>query len=305
MVPAIAIRQLRKRYGAVEAVRDVSFHVEQGEIFGVLGPNGAGKTTTIECILGLREPDKGTIEVQGVDARAHPDEVKHRVGAALQSSALQDKITPREALTLFGSFYRRASSAVAMLERFGLSDKADVPFDSLSGGQRQRLALALAFVHQPDVVILDEPTAGLDATSRRALHDEIRRMKRDGRTVLLTTHYIEEAAQLCDRIAILDRGCVVATGRPSELIERSTASKSVSLVTTAPIDLAAVQTLPAVTDVVLEGNLVRFTTSDTGSSLFALMGLIRASRVQIVSLHVNTGTLEDVFLALTRAEPPK
>ncbi len=305
MAPAIAIRRLRKRYGAVEAVRDVSFHVEQGEIFGVLGPNGAGKTTTIECILGLREPDDGAIEVQGVDARAHRGEVKHRVGAALQSSALQDKITPREALTLFGSFYRQASPAATILDRFGLSDKADAPFDSLSGGQRQRLALALAVVHQPDVLILDEPTAGLDPTSRRALHEEIRRMKRDGRTVLLTTHYLEEAAQLCDRVAILHRGCVVASGRPSDLIERSSANKSVSLVTTTPIDLATLAALPAVTDAVVEHNLARFTTSDTSTSLTALMAVLQASGAQVVSLHVSAGSLEDVFLELTRAEPTK
>ncbi len=302
MAPTVVVRGLRKRYGAAEAARDVSFEVEQGEVFGVLGPNGAGKTTTIECILGLREPDQGTIEVCGIDARRHPQEVKHRMGAALQTSALQDKITPREALTLFGAFYRRAASPAAMLERFSLADKADAAFDSLSGGQRQRLALALAFVNEPDVVILDEPTAGLDPSSRRELHAEIRRMKRDGRTVLLTTHYVEEAAQLCDRIAILDRGRVVATGRPADLIAQSSADKSVALTATAPLELAALQDLPAVADAVCDGDHVRFTTSDASASLSALIALLQSRQVGIVELTVSAGTLEDVFLQLTRAD---
>src|SRR6187455_2840277 len=183
----LSVSGLRKRYGELQAVADVSFEVRTGEIFGLLGPNGAGKTTTLECIIGLREPDAGDIRVCGINARTHPRDVKQRIGAALQATALQDKITPREALTLFGSFYAKHEDSAALLERFSLSEKADLPFDSLSGGQRQRLALALAFVNKPELVFLDEPTAGLDPQSRRELHDEILTMKADGHTVLLTT----------------------------------------------------------------------------------------------------------------------
>ena len=197
---------LKKRYDGVEAARGVSFEIRDGEIFGLIGPNGAGKTTTVECVIGLREPDEGAIEVCGIDARRRPREVKEKIGASLQTTALQDKITPREALALFGAFYRHKAEPAALLERFALLDKADAPFDTLSGGQRQRLALALAFVNKPELVFLDEPTAGLDPQSRRELHGEIAKMKHDGHTVLLTTHYLNEAEALCDRIAIIDRG---------------------------------------------------------------------------------------------------
>src|SRR6201988_636926 len=192
----VTVRNLEKRYGSVEAARDVSFEIREGEIFGLIGPNGAGKTTTVECVIGLRVPDSGSIDVCGIDARRQPHEVKERIGAALQTTALQDKITPREALALFGTFYRQKSDPLTLLERFSLVDKADVPFDTLSGGQRQGPALALAFVNKPELVFLDEPTAGLNPQSRRELHGEIARMKNDGATVLLTTHYLSEAEAL-------------------------------------------------------------------------------------------------------------
>src|SRR5918999_6295587 len=231
MSSKVVVRDLKKRYGGVEAARGVSFEIQDGEIFGLIGPNGAGKTTTLECVIGLREPDAGVIFVCGIDARRHPREVKQRLGAALQTTALQDKITPREALSLFGSFYREKASPAELLERFGLREKADAPFDSLSGGQRQRLALALAFVNKPELVFLDEPTANLDAQSRRELHGEIMRMKQDGHTVLLTTHYIDEAEALCDRIAVIDKGLIVATGRTRDLIDQSEALPSVFVAT--------------------------------------------------------------------------
>src|SRR5687767_6510492 len=208
----VIVRDLKKHYDGVEAARGVSFAIEDGEIFGLIGPNGAGKTTTLECVIGLREPDAGSIEVCGIDARRHPRDVKQKIGAALQTTALQDKITPREALELFGSFYAQRRDPGELLEHFSLSDKADARFDTLSGGQRQRLALALAFVNKPEIVFLDEPTAGLDPQSRRELHAEIARTKREGYTVLLTTHYIEEAEQLCDRVAIIDHGRIIAMG---------------------------------------------------------------------------------------------
>jgi len=232
----VLVRDLHKRYDDVEAARGVSFEIQDGEIFGLLGPNGSGKTTTLECIIGLRQPDAGDIEVSGIDARARPQAVKERIGAVLQTIALQDKITPREALTLFASFYRQPASPAALLQRFALAEKADATFESLSAGQKQRLAVALAFVNNPELVFLDEPTTGLDPQSRRELHAEIAQMKRDGHTVLLTTHNIDEAEQLCDRIAIIDRGRIIASGLPRELIAESSSAQSVSLSTAIPLD---------------------------------------------------------------------
>ena len=231
MPKKVRVHELRKRYGGVAAADGVSFEIGAGEIFALIGPNGAGKTTTLECVIGLREPDAGEIEVCGIDARRRPQEVKQKIGAALQTSVLQDRITPREALTLFGAFYRERQSAEALLERFALASKADAPFESLSGGQKQRLALALAFVNKPELVFLDEPTAGLDPQSRRELHDEIRQMRDDGHTVLLTTHSLDEAEALCDRIAIINRGRIVASGAPRELMAASSRIVSVEFET--------------------------------------------------------------------------
>src|SRR5690349_13848385 len=235
-MPKVSVRDLHKRYDQVQAAQGVSFDIEDGEIFGLLGPNGSGKTTTLECVIGLRQPDAGEIEVCGMDARRHAQAVKNKIGAVLQTIALQDKITPREALRLFASFYQRTAPPTELLERFGLSEKADAPFDSLSAGQKQRLAVALAFVNNPELIFLDEPTTGLDPQSRRDLHAEIAQMKRDGHTVLLTTHNIDEAEQLCDRIAIIDRGRIIASGLPRELIAESSSSQSVSLSTAIPLD---------------------------------------------------------------------
>jgi ABC-2 type transport system ATP-binding protein len=218
MPAPVIVRDLTKRFGAVEAVRGVSFTIERGEIFGLLGPNGAGKTTTVECLVGLREPDGGELNVCGLDVRREPRAVKEKIGVALQTTSLQDKITPREALRLFGALYPERIEPAALLERFGLTAKGDVAVDTLSGGQRQRLALALAFVNRPAVVVLDEPTSGLDPQARRELHAHIAQLKRDGCTVLLTTHYLDEAERLCDRVAIIHQGRIVATGAPRDLV---------------------------------------------------------------------------------------
>lgn len=301
----VVVRGLRKCYDRVEAVKGVDFEVEAGEIFGILGANGAGKTTTVECILGLREPDEGTIQVCGMDARRNPREVKQRVGAALQTTALQDKLTPREALTLFASFYRNATDPDALLARFALTDKANAHFDTLSGGQRQRLALALAFLNDPEVLVLDEPTAGLDPSFRREIHDQIAGMKRAGKTVLLTTHQLDDAEELCDRIAILDRGRVVAIGRPRDLVAKSTADKTVSLTTSPPLDPELLAGVPSVRGLTSEGDTVRFTTSEAARSLAAVMALLNEHRAEVVALSVKSGTLEDVFLERTTAEPDR
>ncbi|MEP6914189.1 MAG: ABC transporter ATP-binding protein [Acidobacteriota bacterium] len=301
MAAKVVVQDLRKRYGDIQAAQGVSFAIDDGEIFGLLGPNGSGKTTTVECIIGLREPDAGEIEVCGIDARQRPHDVKQKIGAALQTTALQDKITPREALTLFGSFYRDSAEPQQMLDRFALGAKGDAPFDTLSGGQRQRLALALAFINKPELVFLDEPTTGLDPQSRRELHSEIARMKQDGHTVLLTTHYIEEAEQLCDRIAIIDRGRIVATGTPRELMSRSTAMQSVSLATVQPLDPLWLSALPGVDGLTCDGDRATFRTVEITRTLAELLTLLDARRIEIAELQVRKATLEDVFIELTGA----
>jgi ABC-2 type transport system ATP-binding protein len=301
MPAKVIVRDLRKRYGGIEAARGVSFEIQDGEIFGLLGPNGAGKTTTLECIIGLREPDSGSVEVCGIDARQRPREVKRKIGAALQTTSLQDKITPREALNLFGSFYQYKSTAEQLLERFGLIDKADAAFDTLSAGQRQRLALALAFVNKPELVFLDEPTTGLDAQSRRELHGEILRMKHDGHTVLLTTHYMEEAESLCDRIAVIDKGAIVATGGTRELIAGSTAEPSITLTASRPLDRALFARVAGASDVTVRGGTVSFRAADANRAVADLLKILDDERLSILDLHVQKASLEDVFLELTGA----
>jgi ABC-2 type transport system ATP-binding protein len=217
----LTVTGLSRRYGAVQAVDGLTFEIIGGEVFGLLGPNGAGKTTTIECLLGLVRPDAGSIHVCGMDARADAQAARAKTGAVLQATGLPDKITPREALKVFGAFYSHPLNSDALLDRFGLREKQDAAYESLSGGQKQRLALALAFVGDPQLLVLDEPTAGLDIQMRRELHDHIREMKAGGRAVLLATHDMDEAAQLCDRIAVIAGGRIVATGTPAELIAGS------------------------------------------------------------------------------------
>jgi ABC-2 type transport system ATP-binding protein len=221
MTAAIVVQGLTRRYGAVTAVDGISFDVNAGEIFGLLGPNGAGKTTTLECILGLNRADAGRIAICGEDMRANPRGVRARTGAVLQATGLQDKITPREALDLFRSFYPRAVAVDVLIDRFGLREKQNAAYDTLSGGQKQRLALALAFVGDPQVFVLDEPTAGLDPQMRREVQDHMRAMKDAGRAVLLATHDMDEAERLCDRLAVIAGGRIIATGTAQDLIAHS------------------------------------------------------------------------------------
>ena len=221
MTAAIAVQGLTRRYGAVTAVNGISFEVGAGEIFGLLGPNGAGKTTTLECILGLGRPDAGRIAICGQEARADPRDTGAKIGAVLQATGLQDKITPREAVDLFRSFYSRTLATDTLIDRFGLREKQNAAYDTLSGGQKQRLALALAFAGDPPVFVLDEPTSGLDPHMRREVQDHIRAMKVAGRAVLLATHDMDEAERLCDRLAVIAGGHIVATGTPRDLIARA------------------------------------------------------------------------------------
>jgi ABC-2 type transport system ATP-binding protein len=305
VMPKVIVQDLQKRYDDVLAAQGVSFEVEDGEIFGLLGPNGSGKTTTLECVIGLRQPETGRIEVCGIDARQHPKAVKEKIGAVLQTIALQDKITPREALTLFASFYKRAAAVSGLIERFALGEKADAPFDSLSAGQRQRLAVALAFVNDPELIFLDEPTTGLDPQSRRDLHAEIAKMKRDGHTVLLTTHNIDEAEQLCDRIAIIDSGRIIASGPPRDLIAASSSAQNVLLRTATPIDRDWLAQIPGIDDLTCDNAMITFRTTTPGAALAALMQIVHERGVEVVELHARKARLEDVFLALTSDQPPQ
>jgi ABC-2 type transport system ATP-binding protein len=225
--------------------------------------------------------------------------VKQRIGAALQTTSLQDKITPREALRVFGSFYRDKAAPQQLLDRFLLADKGDAHYDTLSGGQRQRLALALAFVNNPDLIFLDEPTTGLDPQSRRELHAEIARMKSDGHTVLLATHNIDEAQRLCDRVAIVDRGRVIAAGAPGVLIAQSAATPTVFLATVQPLDRESLARLPEIRDVSVEGSGFRFRSAEITRTLSELMKLLDAQGLEIAELRVQKTTLEDLFLQLT------
>ncbi len=300
-IAPVIVHDLVKRYGEVEAVRGVSFEVGAGEIFGLLGPNGAGKTSTLECVIGLRVPDGGSIQVCGIDARKYPAEVKRKLGAQLQSTALQDKITPREALRLFGSFYANSASPQSLIDRFSLGEKADAAFDSLSGGQKQRLALALAFVNRPEVVFLDEPTTGLDPQSRRELHKLIQQVRSEGHTVVLTTHYIEEAEQLCDRIAIIDHGKVIASGTPRELIESSKSLPRIVIRATRPLEQSLLGALSAVREMapVRDGEGWELRTTNVSQTAIELVQLVQRQENELLDLQVRKPSLEDVFIELT------
>jgi ABC-2 type transport system ATP-binding protein len=216
--PQIAVGNLSRRYGGVQAIDAVGFEVAAGEIFGLLGPNGAGKTTALECILGLTRPDQGEITICGIDVRNNLRAAREKMGAVLQATGLQDKITPREALDLFAAFYAAPLKTDDLLRRFGLVEKGDAAYDTLSGGQKQRLALALAFVGDPQVLLLDEPTTGLDPQMRREVQDHIKALKDSGRAIILATHDMNEAERLCDRIAVITRGKIVTTATPQELM---------------------------------------------------------------------------------------
>ena len=300
----IVVAGLTKRYGTRLAVERVSFRVKEGTIFGLLGPNGAGKTSIMECIAGLRQPDEGAIALDGVDALAEPAQARRRLGVALQNTALQDRITPREALQLFGAFYPDAASPKALLARFSLEGKADAPYASLSGGQKQRLALALAFVHHPSVLLLDEPTAGLDAASRRELHQEILRLRDEGCTVLLTTHLLDEAYLLCDELAILRGGRVAATGRPDELIACSTNLPRIILRTAKPVLTNVLCSLAHIDAVKSRDDGVEFETRDVGRSVAAVVQWLERQGNTLLDLDVRRPSLEDTFLELTQEIPP-
>ncbi len=301
---AIEVQELRKRYGDFVAVDGVSFAVRRGEAFGILGPNGAGKTTTLEMIEGLRRPDGGRVAVLGRPVWPDPQSVQALIGVQLQSTALFDRLTARELLMLFAEFYSRRDArerSDAVLAMVGLEEKADAYANQLSGGQQQRLAIALALVHDPAIVFLDEPTTGLDPQARRNLWDVIRDVNGAGKTVVLTTHYLEEAEELCERVAIMDGGQVIALDTPAALVAslQADARLAFSASDLGGIDLSALPAVHTATEV--EGSHVLYT-SDAPATVYALLEAARSRGLALADLSVRGPSLEDVFLHLTGRE---
>ncbi len=294
---AIVVEDVRKAYGDLKAVDGVSLSVAEGEFFGILGPNGAGKTTTLEIIEGLREPDSGTVTLLGQSPWPRDTKLLPRIGVQLQASAFFEKLTAREQLETFASLYGvPADRAHEMLDLVGLTDKADTREDKLSGGQRQRLSIACALVHDPDVVFLDEPTAALDPQARRNLWDVLRAIQERGKTILYTTHYLDEAEILCDRVAIMDRGQILAMDAPATLVRGLDAPTRVIL-ELGTLSTVEAKALPGADDVVVDELSLTISTRAPADLLSAL-----ADRRALAGLQVRTATLEDVFLDLTGRE---
>ncbi|WP_327587125.1 ABC transporter ATP-binding protein [Nonomuraea sp. NBC_00507] len=293
----IEVRNLRKQYPNHLAVDDVSFEVAEGEIFGVLGPNGAGKTTTVECVAGLRAPDGGTVRVAGLDPQRDRDELRRVLGMQLQSAALPEKIKVWEALDLYASFYPDPANWTELMERVGLGDKRDTTFKKLSGGQRQRLSVALALVGRPHVAVLDELTTGLDPQARRDTWELVEQIRESGVTIVLVTHFMEEAERLCDRLALIDAGKVVATDTPAGLIAQVGGDRRVLFRPSAPVDDAVLLALPEVREVSRSGEQITV----SGSGDLAPAVTLALARHQIVpgNLRTEQATLDDAFLALT------
>lgn len=299
--PIIQVEQLRKAYGSVVAVDDLHFEVYEGEIFGMVGPNGAGKTTTIECIEGLRRPDAGRLRVLGLDPQRDGYALRSRIGVQLQESALPDRLRVWEALDLFASFYSRTTDGNALLEQLGLADRRRAAFAELSGGQKQRLFIALALIHDPELVFFDELTTGLDPQARRAMWDLVRDIRDRGKTVFLTTHFMEEAERLCDRVAIIDHGRLVALDTPENLIRGLGAGNRVVFSVEGAFALESLQSLAGVRRVERVGE--RIIVYGQGDRFVAsVVNTLTAGGVRFRDLRTEQPTLEDVFLALTGRE---
>ena len=303
MSHALQVEELVKRYGDVVAVDHLSFSVERGEIFGLLGPNGAGKTTTLEIVEGLQRPDSGRVSVLGLDGATRSREIKARTGVQLQASSYYEYLTLHEILSLLGSFYPRRLPPMELLELVGLDDKARRRIRQLSGGEQQRFALAASLVNDPELVILDEPTTGLDPVSRRDLWALVRQARERGATVIVTTHYMEEAEENCDRLAIINHGRLLASGAPRELVNRIEASYAVKLVTAMPLtdgQLCAMgQRAGAVP--IANGNTCLLRLHNDPAALQDLLDEVGRTGVALEQLEITPVTLEDVFIELTQS----
>ncbi|MFI5488025.1 ABC transporter ATP-binding protein [Micromonospora echinaurantiaca] len=300
-MPVIEVTNLHKRYGELVAVDDVSFAVEAGEIFGILGPNGAGKTTTVECVAGLRVPDSGGVSVLGLDPRRDATQLRERVGVQLQESQLPDQLRVGEALELYASFYRDPADPAELIDKLGLGDKRKTAYKKLSGGQKQRLSIALALVGNPEIAILDELTTGLDPQARRDTWALIEQVRDSGVTIVLVTHFMEEAERLCDRVAVIDRGRVVALDSPAGLVSRVAPEQRVRFRPSAPVDDQLFTDLPEVTGVHRTGRQVVVT--GTGDVLHAVTSVLARNQIVAADLRLEQSTLDDAFVELTGHRP--
>jgi ABC-2 type transport system ATP-binding protein len=297
MPAVIEVQNLHKAYGDTVAVDDVSFTVHEGEIFGILGPNGAGKTTTVECIEGLRAPDSGQISVLGLDPRRDRPELTQRLGVQLQDSQLPDQLRVAEALRLNSAFYREPADWHALMDMLGLKSKSKTPFGKLSGGQKQRLSIALALLGSPRVAVLDELTTGLDPQARRDTWELIEGIRDRGVTIVLVTHFMEEAERLCDRVALIDAGNVVAIDTPAGLAGRVEAGQRIQFRPSVPFDDALLTHLPDISHVIHRGDVVVVTGND--NALNAVTSVLARHQIVAHQLRVDQASLEDAFLALT------
>ncbi len=299
MRPVIQVSRVRKTYGPTVAVDEVSFEVNDGEIFGLIGPNGAGKTTTMECIEGLRTPDRGTIMVLGLDPFRQVYKLQERIGVQLQQAQLQKRIKVWEAVDLWASLYRKkAIDGARLLEQLGLTDKRDAWFMNLSGGQKQRLFIALALINDPELVFLDELTTGLDPQSRRAIWDLVRGIRERGKTVFLTTHLMEEAERLCDRVAIIERGRIIDIDKPEKLVGRHCPERTVVLATDDPRAEERFRAIPGLEEVRCAD--LRFTIRGRGEDFVTeVIHCLSENRIRVTDFRTILPNLEDVFLKLT------
>jgi ABC-2 type transport system ATP-binding protein len=296
-MPVIEVSGLHKEYGSKVAVEDVSFTVEAGEIFGILGPNGAGKTTTVECVTGLRTPDRGGLRVLGLDPRRDHDQLGELVGVQLQDSQLPEKMRVSEALDMFAAFYRNPAPAGELLGRLGLADRRDAYYGKLSGGQKQRLSVALALIGRPRVAVLDELTTGLDPNARREVWELISDIRSTGVTVLLVTHFMEEAERLCDRVAVINQGRVVANDTPTGLASRVGGEQHIRFRPSAPLDPGALLALPEVSQVRQDSD--QFLVTGSGEALQSIMAVLARQGIIAQQLRVEQASLDDAFVALT------
>ncbi len=298
---AIEVRGLRKSYDAFEAVRGIDFEVGQGEVFGLLGPNGAGKTTTVEILEGLRPRTQGHVSVLGYDPGVQVNDLKQRIGVCLQATNLPEKITVREALALFSAFYKRTIDRDQLLKRLQLWEKRNVYYTTLSGGQKQRVALALALLNDPQLLFLDEPTTGLDPQVRLEIHSLIQELKDAKRTIVLTTHYIEEAERLCDRVAIIDEGKIIAMGTPREIQAQTIGQSRVEVTASAPLPEDGLPSFTSVAQPVFSTDRTGIVLGSPhpGRTLVEVIKWIDHAGLEVTDVHLKRPTLEDVFIELT------
>ncbi|HEY2014058.1 MAG TPA: ABC transporter ATP-binding protein [Bryobacteraceae bacterium] len=297
----IEVAGLRKNYVAFQAVKGIDFEVHAGEVFGLLGPNGAGKTTTVEILEGLRARSGGRVSVLGFDPELQPTEVKDRVGVCLQSTRLQDKMKVREAMALFAAFYTRTLDSPQLLKRLQLWEKRESQYSQLSGGQKQRLALALALLNDPQVLFLDEPSSGLDPQARLEIHELMLDLRREQRTILITTHYIEEAEKLCDRVAIIDEGRIIAMGTPREIQERTLGTSLVEIECSAPPPEGDLPAWRDAEKVSMDATRTRIvvTSRRPARTIADMVKWLEGVGLELVDIHIKRPTLEEAFIELT------